>query len=133
MPPFSSASDFEIARPRPQPIWRPRLAVLDLAEGLQRALEIAGRDADAAVLDPDAERAVLGAVRAQRDAAAGLGELHRIAEEVQHDLLQVLAIDEEARQRAVEIGRELEAAFRGTLLHHADAGGAEVADIDRLR
>src|SRR5262249_35169929 len=111
----------------------PGLAVLDLAEGLQRALEIGGRDADAAVLDPDADLAVLGPGGPQGHAAAGLGELHRGAKEVQHDLLQVLAIDIEAGQLAVELGPELETALACTLLHHADAGGPELADIDRLR
>src|SRR5260221_8887999 len=106
-------------------------AAVDLAEGAQRGFEIVRGDADAGVLDRQAEpvRVVAGA---DRDAAAGGGELDGIGQQVEQDLLEPPAVAEQVGQARRQRLRELDAGGLRTLAHQAEAGFDHRDDVDRL-
>ncbi len=86
---------------------------VDLAEGLEQRGDRIGRDADAGVADLEGDACPGAAGRhrreAQRDAAA-LGELDRVADEVQQHLLQALGVADHPLGEIVfqlEVEREL--------------------------
>jgi len=100
-------------------------------EGLEDAAQVLARDADAAVLDGDAQPAVgLGAGHDAHAHLAG-GVLDRVVEQVAEDQRQLVGLRErERRLRHLEpdrLGRKPLA-----LAHVAHAGGEQRADVDRL-
>ena len=98
-PPCSSASDFAMARPRPEPWCRLGELAFDLLERPPELAQRVLRDADAVVLDGDGD-VVAAHAPAHRDLAAVGRELHRIGQEIEHDLLERAAIGREADRRA---------------------------------
>src|SRR5262245_51039593 len=72
-------------------------------EELEAALAHVGRHADACVGDLERDEAALAA-RAHEQLAAAFHRLPRVREEVQDRLLEVIAVDRQARKLAREIG-----------------------------
>src|SRR6185312_1177216 len=106
-----------------------RETVVDLAERRQRDLNILVRHADAGIGDADDDGFALVA-RIERDAAAGLGEFHRIGQKIEQYLAQLrrFARDQHQILRLGEI--EHQAAARALVAHHAGAIGHDVAHVD---
>jgi hypothetical protein len=107
---------------------------IDLGEGPEEAVHPVGRDADAGVADAEVELEGLAggdALDGEEDLAAG-GELDRVADEVEEDLLEARAV---AQKEAGDIGIDKETKLEVLLL---GLGAAEVedglddgADVDR--
>ena len=95
-PPCSSARPRTSARPRPVPPRLAVVAVVDLAERLEHAVELVARNARAVVFDHDLEVAA-SARRAGNGDAPALGrELHRVGDQIDQDLLQRTLVGDRA-------------------------------------
>ena len=117
-PPSRRARWRLIGSPRPvPPCWRV-LAAVDLPELLEHQLRGLLGDADAGVGDRERQLIALPA-RADRD-PAGLGELDRVAEQVDQDLAQLLLIGEEGRRvrRDLLLEPDLALAIGSTVRRH---------------
>ena len=87
VPPIASTSWRAIDRPRPvPPKWRVG-RLLGLRKGIEDAVELVGGDADAGILDAEAQP--VGAIHGEPERhAAGLGELQRVVDEVAQHLAE---------------------------------------------
>ncbi len=108
--------------------------VLELAELLEDALLVLGRDADAGVGHRERDRVVAGRPRAHPDLAA-LGELERVREQVAQDLRDLALVGvhqgqpvrllEDQVDRLVQEQRPQHAAERGEEVPDVEVGGAD--------
>src|SRR5688500_16229608 len=92
-----------------------RQPLIDLHERLEDARELVRRDADAGIPHRDRD-ASLPLPAADTDLAPFLGELDRVGQQVEQDLLQLLVVGAHA-QRGLAL-----------VVHEADAAGAHLRD-----
>jgi hypothetical protein len=80
--------------------------------GLEHLLEAVGRDSASGVVDGD-RHIVTARLARELHAPAALGELHRVREQVEHDLLHLLAVAARAQRRVAAAPAEGELAGTG--------------------
>ena len=139
-PPMASTRRLEIDSPRPVP---PNLRVVELSawmNGANRVVDPVRRDADAGVADGKRQRHL--AVRAPGVAlklkvtSPRLGELDRIAEQIQENLPQSQRVAaEKTRRRRVDVHQQLQALLGGAQRHRVDGvlDDALNVEIDRFQ
>src|SRR5262249_40247335 len=90
---------------------------IDLAEWLQRELDLSLGHADAGIVDDELQPAILAAQAGDRDAAAARREFQRVRQEIEQDLLELDLIGEKARQTgdAGQVDLEADIALLGAL------------------
>ncbi len=123
MPPSSIVSLREIDKPEPGAFDR-AIGLPQLVERIEDGFDVRRSDADAGVFDiePQLEAAAGDARRADAEAdAAVVGELHRVAEQVEQDLPELAAVDQyESRQARRRLVREHQSRLRRA--HACDVG-----------
>ncbi len=139
VPPISSASLREIARPSPVP---PKRRVVELSPCRNDSKSEAARSGEMPI---PVSRTVTtrSTVRSGRDGSlgaradrnghfAGIGELHRVPDEVHDDLLHAGDVAEERdRNAVVHVERQLEAFLLGALREDVDRPFEARADLER--
>jgi hypothetical protein len=101
-----------------------------LDESLEDPLASLGRDAGAGVGDGEADAAAFHGGGCEQH-AAGLGELHGVAGEVQQDLAQAAFVGLDGRQRMGHSPGDLDALLVGARAHQFGDLAQQALDIDR--
>ena len=105
---------------------------IDLAETRHRLGHVFGRDADAGIDDLEHVTAVGPAPGPDRNLASGLGELDRVGQEVDEDLLELTFVGPQRRQLVRDLERELQLLFAGALSNQRQRGTNEAGNVDVL-
>ena len=95
-------------------------AVVDLAEGFERALDLLGRHADAGIGDRDAQARIFVQLGGERDPALRRGELDGVREEIEGDLPQPFLISDDGYGTRGEADRQIDLFVLGLSLDGAD-------------
>ena len=102
-PPMASASRREMTRPSPVPPRRCEISIVGLPELGEQTLDRLCRKPDAGILDADGDARPRRRPPLARDAdqqAAAVGELHRVADQVEHDLANARLVADDVRRQA---------------------------------
>ena len=108
---------------------------LHLVEPVEHALDLVVRDPDPGVLDR-ADEAIAAHAAAHRHGAGArlrpVGEPDGVREEVQHDLLQLVAVHRERRHGRVRHETDRDVPLRGERLSALHEGADELEDVHLL-
>ncbi len=127
-PPWRSTMRLTMTRPRTVPGCSTASGLVERKElGEQLGAVLLG-DADALVADPQADP-VAEELGLQVDPASAAGVLHRVAHQVEHDLVQVVGLAQDER-RPVARDRELEALGLRRDGRHRHGVGDEAGEVD---
>jgi len=107
-------------KPEPRPLEPLYEAVVDLAEGFERALDLPGGHADAGIGDCDAQARLFVQLGGERDAALRRGELHGVREKIEGDLPQPFLISDDRYGTRGEADRQIDLLVLGLGLDGAD-------------
>ena len=118
VPPIRVTMRRHKVRPRPVPSSRDGLP-LPLLEGLEDPLPVLGGDPDSVVGHRHGQP-LIGANGPHRDLATVGGELHRVAEQVQHHLLEPELVGLDEIEARVHLERDRDAVQRGPFPHQGD-------------
>ena len=98
-------------------------AVADLPKGLEGGRDLLGRHADARILDAEYDALVRLVFDAQPNLAAGVGEFHRIGQQVDENLGQLGGVGHDRRQLIVHLADEIDVSAARHVLHDQRAAG----------
>ena len=104
---------------------------VDLGEGLHDALQVAFRNADPGVDDPQQHAVLRVTAEPHRDTAL-VGELDRVRQQVEQDLLEALPVAAHPRDRRRQVDLDLDPLLQGPRLEQPHGGLDDLREIDGI-
>ena len=100
-----------------------------VAERLQGSRDFIVVEPGTGIADPQYHFAQIGQRRGNDDLAAGIGEVDRVADQIERDLPQRAGVGDHRRQRMRKRGADDDALAVGLRLHHRDAALDQIVEV----